>query len=153
MKTQFSIGIFGIIFDDQKRVLLCHRRDYDLWNLPGGGLEDGEAPWEGVKREILEETGLIVEVVRLVGVYSKTDKNEISFAFECRIISGQITLNDEADKIEYFSVDNLPENMSQKQVERIRDAVADLDKLSMKIQTGKGSIDLIKEKQTGDGTC
>ena len=35
MKSQFTIGIFGIIFDEQKRVLLCHRRDYDLWNLPG----------------------------------------------------------------------------------------------------------------------
>jgi len=48
----FSIGVFGIIFDVEGRVLLCHRRDYDLWNLPGGGLETGEAPWEGLIREV-----------------------------------------------------------------------------------------------------
>ncbi len=34
-----SIGAFAIIFDDQRGVLLCHRRDADQWNLPGGGLE------------------------------------------------------------------------------------------------------------------
>ena len=55
MKSQFTIGIFGIIFDEQKRVLLCHRRDYDLWNLSGGGLESGESPWEGLKREVRED--------------------------------------------------------------------------------------------------
>ena len=44
MKPQFTIGVFGIIFDEQKRVLLVHRRDYDLWNLPGGVLENAESP-------------------------------------------------------------------------------------------------------------
>lgn len=58
----FKIGVFGIIIDEQNRVLLCHRRDYDLWNLPGGGLEKNEAPWEGVVREVKEETGLRVKV-------------------------------------------------------------------------------------------
>lgn len=152
MKTRFTIGIFGIIFDDQKRVLLCHRRDYDLWNLPGGGLESGEAPWDGMKREVKEETGLDVEIDRLIGVYSKTEINEISFAFECKVISGQITLNDEADKIEYFAVEDLPLNMSQKQVERIKDALKNSKEVVLKIQTGKGAINLIKEKQTGNGS-
>ena len=41
----FTIGVFGIIIDDKDRVLLCHRRDFDLWNLPGGGVETGESPW------------------------------------------------------------------------------------------------------------
>lgn len=46
MKQTFTIGVFGIIRDEQDRVLLVLRNDYDLWNLPGGGLENGEAPWQ-----------------------------------------------------------------------------------------------------------
>lgn len=144
MKPQFTIGIFGIILDEQKRVLLCHRRDYDLWNLPGGTLENGESPWEGVKREIKEETGLTTEIESLAGVYSKPDKSEIVFSFVCKVVGGEIRLNDEADKIEYFEIDKLPPNTSQKQVERIKDVIANPDKTIYKVQTGKSSIELIK---------
>lgn len=145
MKPQFTIGIFGIIFDEQKRVLLCHRHDYDLWNLPGGTMENGESPWDGLKREVKEETGLEVEISKLAGVYSKPDKNEIVFSFVCKNIGGEITLNDEADKIEFFEIDKLPPNTSQKQVERIKDVIANPDKTIYKVQTGKSSIELIKE--------
>jgi 8-oxo-dGTP pyrophosphatase MutT (NUDIX family) len=41
IKDMFSIGAFAIIFDEDGRVLLCHRRDMDLWNLPGGGMDAG----------------------------------------------------------------------------------------------------------------
>ena len=50
----FTIGVFGIMTDNEGRVLFCHRRDYDLWNLPGGGVEAGESPWEALVREIKE---------------------------------------------------------------------------------------------------
>jgi 8-oxo-dGTP pyrophosphatase MutT (NUDIX family) len=43
-KHVFSPGVFGIITDDQGRILLCHRRDDDLWNLSGGAMEMGESP-------------------------------------------------------------------------------------------------------------
>lgn len=134
-----------MIFDEQNRVLLCHRRDHDLWNLPGGALESGEAPWDGVKREVKEETGLVVEVVKLAGVYSKPDQNDIVFSFVCRTQGGEITLNNEADRIEYFGVDELPSNTFPKQVERIKDALQNSTELTLKVQTGKSIIELIKE--------
>ena len=145
MQQQFTIGIFGLIFDEQARILLCHRRDYDLWNLPGGGLEDGETPWNGLIREVKEETGLEVEIENLAGVYSKTDKNEIVFNFRCRVIGGELTLNDEADRLEYFSFNEIPSNTSPKQVERIKDVFQQKTGVILKEQTGKSSIDLMKE--------
>jgi ADP-ribose pyrophosphatase YjhB (NUDIX family) len=145
MKSQFTIGVFGMIFDEQNRVLLCHRTDYDLWNLPGGGLESGEAPWDGVKREVKEETGLDVEVVSLAGVYSKPDQNDIVFSFICRAKGGEPTLNDEADRIEYFGVDKLPSNTSLKQIERIKDAFKNSKELILKVQLGKGGLEILKE--------
>lgn len=140
----FTIGVFAIIFDSDKKVLLCHRNDYDLWNLPGGGLEPGEVPWEGVIREVKEEIGIQVKVTKLQGIYSKPDKNQIVFSFICEQVSGELTLTDEADKFEYFSLSDMPKNTSPKQVERIKDALHD-DNLVLKVHTGPSSIELIKQ--------
>ncbi len=145
MKTTFTIGAFAVILDEEGRVLLCHRRDYDFWNLPGGGMEAGEAPWECVVREVKEETGLEVEVLRLAGVYKK-NKMDIVFLFICKVVGGKIGLTDEADKIEYFSVADIPKNISPSHVERIMDVILnDNQKLTMKIQSGPSSIELFKQ--------
>ena len=119
----FSIGAFAVIFDDRQRVLLCHRRDMDAWNLPGGGVERGELPTEAVIREAREETGLEVAVERLVGVYGKADKDELVFSFVCRAVGGRLTLTDEADACQHFYIPDLPPNTSPKQVARIHDAL------------------------------
>ena len=39
MKAMFPLGVFGIIRDNDGRILLCLRNDYNLRNLPGGGVE------------------------------------------------------------------------------------------------------------------
>lgn len=132
----FTVGVFAIIFDDERRVLLCHRRDFDLWNLPGGGLERGETPGQGVVREVEEETGLLARVEHLAGVYSKPDVNEIVFSFICSVVGGQIALTPEADALEYFRLEAIPANTSPKQVERIRDAVGWAGTTLLKTQTG-----------------
>lgn len=148
MKTAFTIGAFAVILDEREQVLLCHRRDYDFWNLPGGGIEAGEAPWECVIREVKEETGLNVEVVRLAGVYSKRDRTDIVFLFVCKIVGGKIEMTDEADGIEYFSVGDIPKNTPSNHVERIKDVVLEKDgALIMKVQSGPSSIELIKQEK------
>jgi 8-oxo-dGTP diphosphatase len=119
----FTIGVFTIILDPQGQVLLCHRRDLDIWNLPGGGMEPGELPTEAAIRETREETGLEVKIERLVGVYSKPNNNDLVFVFTARVLGGRLTLNEEADQLDYFALDALPQNTIPKHVERILDAV------------------------------
>jgi len=141
----FRLGVFAIISDAQQRVLLCHRRDHDLWNLPGGRLEAGEAPWEGVIREVKEETGLEVQVDRLAGVYSKPEVDEVVFSFVCTVIGGSPTVSEEADRVAFLAAESLPPNTVPKQVERIQDALESPNELVMKVQRGRPAIELVRE--------
>ncbi|MCK5211729.1 NUDIX hydrolase [Candidatus Parcubacteria bacterium] len=144
-KATFTIGVFAAIFDDENRILFCHRTDYDLWNLPGGALEKKEAPWVGVIREVKEETGLDVEVMDLTHISNNPIKDDIVFLFICKIIGGKITLNDEADKIKYFAFGEIPRNTVPKHVLRLKDILEKPHKLITKTLTGKSGIELIKE--------
>jgi 8-oxo-dGTP pyrophosphatase MutT (NUDIX family) len=68
------LGASATLFDRTgEKVLLTRRADNSEWVLPGGGVESGESLAEACAREMLEETGLTVRVVRLLGVYSNPD--------------------------------------------------------------------------------
>jgi 8-oxo-dGTP diphosphatase len=120
--NHFRIGVFALIFDGE-RILLAHRRDIDWWNLPGGGMEIGETVEEAICREVREETGLEVQVERLVGVYSKPQKQEVVLTFRCKVSSGALQATEESRACAYFSPDALPRNTLPKHRERILDAL------------------------------
>ena len=143
--SRFTIGAFAIILDEQQHVLLCHRRDHDLWNLPGGRVESGETPWEAVVREVREELGLQVAIRGLAGVYSKPERDEVVFSFLCTVLDGAPTVTDEADQSAYFAADEIPHNTPPKQVERIRDALKAAPGVVLKTQLGPASIELLKQ--------
>lgn len=119
----FTIGAFAIIFNEEKKVLLCHRRDMDAWNLPGGGLEPGELPDEAVVREVSEETGLDVAVDHLAGVYAKPGRNDLVFSFVCKVEGGTLRETAESDACAYFSPNELPPNTLLRHAERIWDVL------------------------------
>ena len=64
-----SVSVAGIVVRDDGRVLVIKRDDNGHWEAPGGVLELDESFEAGVRREVLEETGLEVAVDRLTGVY------------------------------------------------------------------------------------
>lgn len=73
------IGVSGVCMDGGK-VLIIQRASNDsyagLWELPGGGREPLEKSVDGVKREVKEETGLIVEVIKVIGVFDFVNERD-----------------------------------------------------------------------------
>lgn len=86
------------ITNDAGHLLLIHKVDNDLWALPGGGHDAGESITDTAVREVKEETGLDVEIVRLVGTYTNPNhvmayddgevRQQFSLCFEGRLIGG-----------------------------------------------------------------
>lgn len=116
-----TIGAFAVIPDSSSRVLLCHRTDRDMWNLPGGRVEAHESPWDAVIREVAEELGLAVRVQRLLGVYAVPTRADLVLNFLCEPIGGSIQLSEEADDVQWFSYSDIPSNTLQRHRERISD--------------------------------
>ncbi len=76
--------------DDDGRVLLIRRGSEPFegqWALPGGFVEVGEAVEEAAAREAEEETGLRVEILRLVGVYSDPDRDPRGHNVSCAFLA------------------------------------------------------------------
>jgi 8-oxo-dGTP diphosphatase len=111
------VGVGAIIVDDG-RVLLVKRGHAPLageWSVPGGVLELGETVREGVVREALEETGLTVETLELLGVFDRVvrDLDErtlyhyVLIDFLCQRVSGELCAAGDADEARWFRAEEL----------------------------------------------
>ena len=126
----------AVIFDSTRQsVLLTRRSDNGRWCLPGGAMDPGESAAEACAREVLEETGLVVRVVRLVGLYSTphqiieyADGNRrqgLTLNFEAESISGELCISDETTEVGYFSQEQMKSmDVMEPIYERVADAFA-----------------------------
>ncbi len=108
------IAAGGLIYKEDKVLLIKSERRG--WEFPGGVIEQGESIIDGLKREILEESGIAAEPVSLVGIYQNLSEKKgygplegavlppsVTFAFICRYVSGRERLSDECIDIGWFS--------------------------------------------------
>jgi 8-oxo-dGTP diphosphatase len=132
----FRIACSAIIERDGA-YLLARRRDIGWWNLPGGGLEPGETVEQGVAREVREEVGVEIRIVRLVGVYSKPQKREVVLTFLCALADNQATptISDEVSDVGWFSSDALPNDTLPKHRQRVLDAALGQPEAILRAQT------------------
>lgn len=133
--AELHLGAFAVIFDETRtKILLVCRADNHKWVLPGGGMERGESIAECCIREAWEETGLVITVVQLMGVYSTPHrvvayetgrtKQAVAFVFEAIVVSGDPTPTAEMEKFGYFGLNDLPMlTLSAHHADRIRDAL------------------------------
>ena len=111
-------GVTAVVLDDRNRVLLARRTDNDRCTLITGCLDPGEQPAAGALREILEETGVVARVERLLSVTALdmlTCPNGdlvhwYDTAVRCRFVSGEARVNDdESVEVGWFDVGSVPE--------------------------------------------
>ncbi len=94
-KYNFAVRATGILIEDNKILLVKQRVSDDRnWSLPGGKLERGETLEHGIIREMKEETGLDVEIIKMLYIcdFSATDNTLLHITFLLRRIDGEIEL-------------------------------------------------------------
>jgi 8-oxo-dGTP diphosphatase len=108
----------GAIILNRESVLLVERGKEPLkgyWSLPGGVVEIGETLHEGVKREILEETGLIIQPLQIVEVFErimhdadrKTEYHYVLIDYLCLLIGGSLAAADDVTAVDWVPLEAL----------------------------------------------
>jgi len=107
----------AIIFDDKKRILLTKRAvepKKNYWDFPGGFLEEGEYPQDGLKREIFEELGVKIKIIKMLGIFMDNYKTDgvnystLNIYYLVKIIHGQLKPMSDIMAIRWFGKEELP---------------------------------------------
>jgi 8-oxo-dGTP diphosphatase len=108
--TTLALTVDAVITDPERGVLLVRRRHppfQGAWALPGGFVEPQESCPQACQREVREETGLEVDIVALLGVYSCPGRDPrgptVSVAYLCRPRAGSLQHGDDAAEAAWFA--------------------------------------------------
>lgn len=111
-----KVDVRGAVFDEENRILLVREASNGLWTLPGGWADLNQSPSGNVIKEMREESGLVVEVVKLVSCWDKDlhdhprqPEHVYKLLFLCRRTGGEPTTNHETSDVAYFHHHELPD--------------------------------------------
>jgi 8-oxo-dGTP diphosphatase len=130
-----SVSAGAAVVREDGRLLAICRADNGEWVLPGGVVELHEDPRDTVRREVLEETGVTIEPVRLTGVYENMRLGVVSLVFRCRPLSGTAHPTEEANQVEWLDRDQVIERMASAFAVRLTDAL-DMNEPRIRIHDG-----------------
>ena len=101
-------GVEALIVKEGAFLFLRRRNDpaKGQWWLPGGRIRKGETLQDALFREVKEETGLSVSIVRLINVYSRVfpERHDISIVYLCETREDKVALNSEHSEYAFFKV-------------------------------------------------
>ncbi|MFD9078961.1 NUDIX hydrolase [Streptomyces erythrochromogenes] len=120
-----SVSVAGAVLREDGRLLAIRRADNGTWELPGGVLELTESPEAGVRREVLEETGIEVEVDDLTGVYKNTSRGIVALVFRCKPSGGAERTSEESTAVAWLTPEEVSAQMSEVFAIRLLDALDD----------------------------
>ncbi|MFE6447661.1 NUDIX hydrolase [Nocardiopsis dassonvillei] len=118
-----SVSVAGAVIREDGRMLVIKRRDNGNWEPPGGVLELNETPQEGVVREVLEETGIHVEVEQLTGVYKNMARGVVALVFRCKPSGGEERPTSEATDVNWFTSNEVQKHIGEVYAIRLLDAL------------------------------
>lgn len=117
------LAAYAVVVDDQDRILLAlwNEGETPQWTMPGGGVEYDETPDDGCVREVLEETGYAVELVRILGANSNTipaadrpsvtdrPAKSVRIVYEARVVGGELRheVDGSTDEARWIPVDEV----------------------------------------------
>ncbi|NDD58869.1 MAG: NUDIX domain-containing protein [Chlamydiae bacterium] len=139
-------AVFGILFKENRtQVLLIKRRDIPIWVLPGGGIDPGETPEMAIVREVKEETGLDVEIVRQIAEYTPVHSwTSTSYVYECIPIAGKLCKGEETREVHYFPLHLLPQEIPPPFTSWIKEAIPISSEIIRKKIQGVSRLNLVK---------
>lgn len=108
-QDQFLIGVTGVIFNAENKVLLFqHTYRKTAWSLPGGYMNGKEHPKEALEREIFEESGLTVSIDWRMKVRTDRDTARLDISYIGTFIGGEFKASDEVSEARFCSRSELP---------------------------------------------
>jgi len=105
-----SVSVYGVHFNDHDEILLVKDAHSHLWGFPGGGIENGEAHADTLRREFFEETGLRA-LENFQYITQQTDALKQRFFYKVETTEGELLKMGNASDIEkgaYFKLSDLP---------------------------------------------
>jgi ADP-ribose pyrophosphatase YjhB (NUDIX family) len=114
-----KVDVRGAVFRDDK-ILLVREKIDGGWTLPGGWADPCQSPSEAVAREVFEEAGFEVRVMKLAAVYDRSKHAHqppmpfhlYKLFFLCEITRGRATQSYETTGVDFFAEDNIPQDLS-----------------------------------------
>ncbi|SEP80441.1 ADP-ribose pyrophosphatase YjhB, NUDIX family [Lentzea xinjiangensis] len=110
-------AVSAFVQDDAGRLLMIRRTDNDKYAIPGGQQEVGETLTQATIREVMEETGVAVEVTDLIGLYSNPEhvieyddgevRQEFSICFRARPLGGDLRTSSESKEVQWVSLNEI----------------------------------------------
>ena len=114
-----TLGVRGICVDTENNKILLVKHTYsNNWTLPGGGVEVNESVEEALKRELKEEVGLIYQEINILGIYHNSSVSRRDHVAIYQVRSWKKSEMHKRPKLEisktnWFSIENLPSNLSE----------------------------------------
>lgn len=123
---QHIVAVFCLIRSSNREILMIES-PIRGWELPGGQVEEGENLLQALEREIMEETGVQVEIDRLKGVYSRLDPpHMVLLGFTGTYRSGNLSTSNESLTVEWVQPDQVLSRISRPAIrDRIQDLLAE----------------------------
>jgi len=112
-----KVDVRGVVFKDDKILLVREIMDNNRWTLPGGWADVNESPAESVEREVFEESGFKSKVVKVLAVYDRTKQGHVppymfhiyKLFFLCQLIGGEANTSIETSDVAFFNEHEIPE--------------------------------------------